>query len=151
MERRMVGQRCANCGIDIPPGNTHCQSCGTALNPHPVVVSRNKSVLLSKPHYPTRQIKRVGASVAVGAVALLAEVGFVYLRRRLQKSQGSLLPIRRRRALPAVVEVRTEEKKDSGKRVVTVFSERVVEERRWGRPVRRIVDRLAWRSEETLD
>jgi hypothetical protein len=144
----MVGQRCANCRHDNPPGNTHCQSCGAALSPHSVVVARDRSIGLSKPHYPARQLKRLGASVVVGAVALLAEVGIVYLRRRVQ---GPLLPIRRRRTLPTAVDVRTEEKKGSGKRVVTVFSERVVEERRWGRPVRRIVDRLAWRSEEPLE
>ena len=147
----MAGQRCANCQQDNPPGNTHCQNCGAALSPHSVVVSRDRSVVLLKPRYPARQLKRLGASVAVGAVALLVEVGFIYLRRRVQRSQGPLLPIRRRRTLPAAVEVRTEEKKSSGKRVVTVFSERVVEERRWGRPVRRIVDRLAWRSEDTLE
>ena len=147
----MVGQLCAICRHDNPPGNTHCQRCGSTLSPHSVVVSPDKSVVLSKPQYPARQLRRLGASVAVGAVALLAEAGFIYLRRRVQKSQGPLLPLRRRRSLPASVEVRTEEKKTSGKRVVTVFSERVIEERRWGRPVRRIVDRLAWRSEETLE
>jgi hypothetical protein len=147
----MVGQRCTDCGHDNPPGNSHCQNCGAALSPQPVVVPRDRSVILSKPQYPARQLKRLGASVAVGAVALLAEVGIVYLRRRLQRSQGPLLLKRRRRKLPAPVVVRSEEKKGSGKRVVTVFSERVVEERRWGRPVRRIVDRLAWRSEETLE
>lgn len=147
----MVGQRCTNCRHDNPMGNTHCQSCGAALSPHSVVISPDKSVVLSKPQYPARQLKRLGASVAAGALVLLAEVGYIYLRRRVQRSQGSLLPIRRRRSLPAPVEVRTEEKKVSGKRVVTMFSERVVEERRWGRPVRRIVDRLAWRSEETLE
>jgi hypothetical protein len=47
-------------------------------------------------------------------------------------------------------EVRVQENKSGGNRVVTVFSERIIEERRWGRPVRRIVDRLAWRSEESL-
>ena len=147
----MVGQRCVNCQQNNPPGNTHCQRCGAALSPHSVDISRDRSVVLSKPQYPARQLKRLGTSAAVGAVALLAQVGFIYLRRYVQRSQGSLLPIKRRRTLPAPVEIRTEEKKASGKRVVTVFSERVVEERRWGRPVRRIVDRLAWRSEETLE
>ncbi len=147
----MVGQRCASCQHDNPPGNSNCQRCGATLSSHAVVVSQDRPVILSKPQLPVRQLKRLGASVAVGAVALLAEVGFIYLRRRVQGLQGPLLRTRGRRQLPSAVEMRVEKKKPSGHRVVTVFSERIVEERRWGRPVRRIVDRLAWRSEETLE
>ncbi len=121
------------------------------LNSRSIIVPKDRPVVLSKPLLPARQLKRLGASVVVGAVALLAEVGFIYLRRRVQRFEGvRLLPLRPR-TLSAPVETRVEEKRPSGKRVVTVYSERVIEERRWGRPVRRIVDRLAWRSEENLE
>jgi len=147
----MVGQRCESCRQENPPGNSFCQTCGAPLNSRSVIVSPDKSVNVSKPQLPARQLKRLGASVVIGAVALLAEVGVVYMRRRVQRGEGPRLLTRRKRPLPAQTETRIEEKKTSGKRVITVFSERIVEERRWGRPVRRIVDRLAWRSEETLE
>ena len=147
----MVGQRCTSCQQENPPGNSDCQGCGAPLSSRSIIMPRDKQVIVSKSQLPARQLKRLGASVAVGAVALLVEVGVVYLRRRVQRMEGSRLLTRRRRPLPAQSETRIEEKRSSGKRVVTVYSERVVEERRWGRPVRRIVDRLAWRSEETLE
>ena len=147
----MSGQRCATCKQQNPAGYSHCQSCGAPLISRSVVVPQSRPVVLSKPQLPARQLKRLGASVAVGAVALLVEMGFIYMRRRVQGLQGPLLPSIRRKKLPAAVAMRSEEKQAKGKRVVTVFSERVVEERRWGRPMRRIVDRMAWRSEETLE
>lgn len=147
----MAGQRCPNCQQNNPAQNDYCQRCGVEISSRAIVISQDRSLLLSKPQLPARQLKRLGASVAVGAVALIAEVGILYLRRRVQQVEGPLLPLRRKRTLPAKTEVHIEEKKVSGHRVVTIFSERVVEERRWGRPVRRIVDRLAWRSEETLE
>jgi hypothetical protein len=110
---------------------------------------QQNSLVASGRQLPARQLKRLGVSVAVSIVALLAEVSIIYLRRRVNRMQGPALPFRRRRALPAPIEAQPEKK--VSKRIVTVFSERVVEERRWGRPVRRIANRLAWRSEEILE
>ena len=147
----MAGYRCPNCQEHNPSHNQFCQVCGAALSSSAIVIPQDRPVVLSKRQLPSRQLKRLGASVAVGAVALIAEIGILYLRRRIQRVDGPLLSTRSKGQLPAVTEVRVEEKKAKGQRIVTVFSERVVEERRWGRPVRRIVDRLAWRSEETLE
>jgi hypothetical protein len=110
---------------------------------------QQNSLVISGRQLPARQLKRLGVSVAVSVVALLAEVGFIYLRRRVDRMQVPSLSFRRRRALPVPIEEQPEKK--ASKRIVTVYSERVVEERRWGRPVRRIVNRLAWRSEEILE
>jgi len=147
----MAGQRCPNCQKNNLPGYEYCQDCGAPLGSRAVVISQDSPVILSKPQLPARQLKRLGASVAVGAIALIAEVGVLYLRRRVQGVEGPLLPTKRKRPLPTSTELHIEEKKVSGKRVVTLTGERIIEERRWGRPVRRIVDRFAWRSEETLD
>jgi hypothetical protein len=151
MECLMASQRCPNCQEINPAHNQFCQDCGAALGSSAIVIAQDRPIVLSKPQLPSRQLKRVGASVAVGAIALIAEVAILYLRRRNRQVDGPLLPTERKRRVPAVTEVQIEEKKVKGQRIVTVFSERVVEERRWGRPVRRIVDRLAWRSEETLE
>lgn len=147
----MLGQRCPSCQIDSSPGDSYCKDCGTMLDSRSIVVFRKSPVVLSRPQLPSRRLRRVGVTVAVSAVALLAEVSLFYLRRRMQRYQGLRLLSFRQKPLPAPVTARVEEKGPSGKRVVTVYSERVVEERRWGRPVRRIVDRLAWRSEENLE
>lgn len=147
----MASQWCTNCSEKISPDTQSCQSCAGPTGSKAVVITQDRPVILSKSQLPARQLKRLGASVAVGVVALVAEVGILYFRRRVQGVNGPLLPIGRKRPLPATTAVRVEENKGSGTRTVTVFSERIVEERRWGRPVRRIVDRLAWRSEETLD
>lgn len=147
----MAGQRCPNCQESNPASNDYCQACGAALNTRAIVITQDKHPILTKPQLPARQLKRVGASVALGAVAVMAQLGVRYLRRVIQDQEATILPARRKRTMPSSAEVRIEEKTVKGKRVVTVFSERVVEERRWGRPVRRIVDRLAWRSEETLE
>jgi hypothetical protein len=123
------------------------------LDPQAIVIAQESPIILSQRQLPARQLKRIGASVALGAVALLAEAGIRYLRQRSQdwSNHSAALPASRKKSLPVSSKTQIEEQRAGGKRVVTVFSERVVEERRWGRPVRRIVDRLAWRSEETLD
>lgn len=147
----MAGQRCPNCQEKNPTSSEYCRECGAVLRSRAVVIAQSKPVILSKPQLPAQQIKRVGASVAIGALAVIAEIGVLYLRSRFQDGDSPRLLVQRKRSLPVTSEVRVEEKTAKGQRVVTVFSERVVEERRWGRPVRRIVDRLAWRSEETIE
>lgn len=145
----MVDRICPNCRHSNAAHVNYCESCGISLGDPPVVMRREDSLVVSSRPLPARQLKRLGVSIAVSLVALAAEVGFIYLRRRVNRMQTPLLSFGRRRALPAPIE--DEPEKMAGKRVVTVFSERVVEERRWGRPARRIVNRLAWRSEENLE
>ncbi len=147
----MASQRCPNCRKDNPPGTRYCQQCGTAIDSQAIVVTGESPIILSRRQVPVKQLKRIGASVALGAVAFLAEASIRYLRQRTNGRRLLSLPASSKNSHPVTRKTHIEEEKVSGKRIVTVFSERVVEERRWGRPVRRIVDRLAWRSEETLE
>ncbi|MDX1413470.1 MAG: hypothetical protein R3293_04715 [Candidatus Promineifilaceae bacterium] len=116
-----------------------------------VVVRSNNHMTVAGRPLPKRQLKQIGVSIVVSAAALLAEIGVIYLRRRLRKGSLPRLISRRNHQISAVVDDQSPGSVPSGKRVVSVYRERVVEERRWGRPVRRIVDRMAWRSEEEID
>ena len=145
----MVDRICLNCRHSNAPYSNSCENCGVSLDTPPVIMRQQNSLVRSGRQLPARQLKRLGVSVAVSIVALLAEVGFIYLRRRVDQMQAPSFSLRRRRALPAPVEKQPQKK--ASKRIVTVYSERVVEEKRWGRPVRRIANRMAWRSEELLE
>ena len=145
----MADRICQNCRHSNAPYRNSCENCGVSLGTPPVIMRQQNNLVTSGRQLPVRQLKHLGVSVAVSVVALLAEVGIIYLRRRVDRMQAPSFSFRRRRALPAPVEVQPEKKVN--KRIVTVYSERVVEERRWGRPVRRIANRLAWRSEEILE
>ncbi len=146
----MINSICPNCDFDNRSGFRTCQNCGVSLG-HQAVIIRPDDVIVGNRQLPSRQLKRLGASLVVSAVALLVEVGFIYARRRLRYVQVSDLVPRRKRKLPTSVETQSIKTTTSGKRVVSVYSERVVEERRWGRTVRRVIDRMAWRSEETIE
>lgn len=145
----MSDNYCPSCHEPNPATADRCENCGASLAPRAVVVAQRSPVILSKPQWPAPPLKTIGASVALGAVVLLVDAGIRFVRSRF-RLDGASLPVPRRRPQPIVREVHLEEEKSDTHRVVTVFSERVIEEHRWGRPVRRIVDRLAWRSEETL-
>lgn len=145
----MSDNYCPSCHEPNPNNAISCQNCGASLESRYVVVAQPSPIALSRPQWPAPPLKTIGASVALGAVVLLIDAGIRFARSRL-RFNGASLPVSRKRPQPVVREVRLEEKKANGHRIVTVFSERVIEERRWGRPVRRIVDRLAWRSEESL-
>lgn len=146
----MINSICPNCDYNNRSGLHICQNCGVSLDRHAVIM-RPDNVIVANRQLPSRQLKRLGASLVVSAVALLVEVGFIYARRRLRYVQVSDLVPRRKRKLPTSVETQSIKTTTSGKRVVSVYSERVVEERRWGRTVRRVIDRMAWRSEETIE
>jgi len=148
-EQLMVDRICLNCRHSNASYNDSCENCGVSLDTPPVIMRQQNSLVMPSRQLPARQLKRLGVSVAVSVAALLAEVAFIYLRRRVDRMQTPSFPFRRRRALPVRLEEQPEKK--ASKRIVTVYSERVVEERRWGRPVRRIINRLAWQSEELLE
>jgi len=147
----MISTICPNCSFHNSPGANSCENCSVSLERQTVIMRPDDSVIVAGRQLPARQLKRLGASIVVSAVALLAEVGFVYLRRRLRHIEMPALIPKRKAKLPVTVKTQSNKTVTSGKRVVSVYSERVVEELRWGRPVRRIVNRMAWRSEETIE
>lgn len=145
----MSDHYCPSCHEPNPMESSRCRNCGASLASRAVVVPQRSPIMLSRPQWPAPPLKTIGVSVALGAVVILVDASIRFIRSRIHLN-GTLRPLTGRRLQPLVRETRLEETNSKGNRVVTVFSERVIEERRWGRPVRRIVDRLAWRSEESL-
>ena len=138
---------CPTCGHHNPPENHYCGDCGTALHPGAILISRPSSLRINSGQLPAPQVKYLVATLAVSVAAMLAEIGLVYLQRRVTQMERPSLSLRRRKT-PAAQEKAIVPAQRPGGRVITVVSERVVEEKRWGRPVRRVVERFAWRGEE---
>ena len=145
---------CPICRQQNPAANSYCGNCGADLaGPD----QKNKSLLVRRPtpieigenQLATPQAKALIVTVAVGVATLLAEAGLTYLQRRVSEMERpSLSPRRGKKATSEKAVIIPPESKRPPDRVITVVSERVIEEKRWGRPVRRIVERVAWRGEE---
>jgi len=147
----MTHSICPSCNFYNLSGNSICANCGVSLDRRAVVMRPDNNIIVPGRQLPTRQLKRLGASIVVSAIALLAEVSFLYLRRRLRDVDMPRLRPKRKNRLPVSIDTQLTKPATTGKSVVSVYSERIVEERRWGRPVRRVVDRMAWRSEQTIE
>jgi len=141
----MAGIVCPVCQHRNPRGYRSCDNCGANLQQAPLIIPNQSNLTISKPQLPSRELKALGASVAVSVFALLAEAGLIWLRRRVQQMELVSTPGKKQRNLPAVVENSPMPKKN--KQVTTVLSERIIEEKRWGRKTRRIIERFAWRHE----
>jgi hypothetical protein len=89
-------------------------------------------------------MKRIAATLAISFAALLAEAGLKYLQGRLDEMPAPQL---RRSRAKALVPAQEQAEQQHG-RIITILSERVTEEKRWGRPSRRIIERFAWRGED---
>ena len=143
----MVAQPCPQCRTPNSTENLYCGSCGAALSHAPLVISAPRPLPFHQP-LPPDQVKRIAATLAISLTAVLAEAGLKYLQRRLDDMPAPSL--RRKKKAPTAV-IPAPPAGQSGQihgRVITVVSERVIEEKRWGRPWRRVVERFAWRAEE---
>ena len=143
----MALKPCPNCRHQNPEENSFCGNCGSELRQSALIISRPSPIQISETPLATPQVKALAATIAVSAAAILAEQGLVYVQRRLSAMERPSFSLRRRKstAEPGMV-IRPQQSKTP--RVVTVVGERVIEERHWGRPVRRVVERFAWRGEE---
>lgn len=143
----MALQTCPTCRHSSPADNTYCGNCGAELRQGSLIISQPAPLRIGDSQLATPQVKALAVTVAVGLTTLLAEAGLVYLQRRVSRMQRPSLSLRRRKT-PAVKETAIVPAQRRNGRVVTIVGERVVEEKRWGRPVRRVVERFAWRGEE---
>jgi hypothetical protein len=112
-----------------------------------LIINQPAPIQLGDRPLATPQVKALAVTAAIGLTTLLAEAGLVYLQRRVSRMQRPSLSLRRRKK-PAVEPTAIVPAGRRNGRVITVVGERVVEERRWGRPMRRVVERFAWRGEE---
>mgnify|MGYP001825337613 CR=1 FL=1 len=148
---------CPICRQQNPSANSYCGNCGADLadqdrNEKALLIKRPTAIQIGENPLATPQVKALAVTVALGVATLLAEVGLTYLQRRVSEMERPSLSLRRRKkAANKNALIIPSNPKQPPDRVITVVSERVVEEKRWGRPVRRIVERMAWRGEERND
>lgn len=146
----MANQACPNCHHVNRGADLYCERCGATLERRPIVVRQDQALSIAGHTLPARQLKRIGASLAVSVAALLAEAGLIWLRRRVQAMEATPPATKRHQKTQAAPETAVIVPDEAAEDVptVTVYSERVVEVHRWGRPVKRVIERMVWRREE---
>lgn len=83
---------CPRCRHDNPPENRFCGSCGTALADSGQLVPRlDDSPALAIRDLPAK-LSPTGKALAMGVAALATEVGLIWLRRRIERTDQTLLP-----------------------------------------------------------
>ena len=145
----MVEQICPECQHGNPLDNRFCGQCGTSLTGHSLAPRQETGLTIAGYHLPAEQLKQVGQTVAVSLLAIAAEAGVAWLRRRVglvdvapgvANPTGQLPAVKGKTALVATPS-------PSVRRVVSVFSQRVVAVWSENGFVRQTVERVTWRRE----
>lgn len=147
----MLNVTCPQCQMMTSASNNYCGHCGAALEDNPIILRQPGGLNVAGRNLPSTQLRNIGLSLAVSVVALLAEVGVIYLNRRVQrmKRDTAVVPLQSQRSQPAQVEpLPVPVEPEPRRRTVVVISERIVEIRRFGRPAKRLIERVAWRSDD---
>jgi len=138
----MVEKICPRCRQGSPLENRFCGQCGAAMEHYPVLPPQESKALvtLSGNTLPAKQLKQIGQTVAVSLVALAAEAGISYLRRRLQQTETRLPAKRAPKTAVAPIQ--------SAEQTITVIGQQTTEVRQQGHLVRRTIERFMWQKEE---
>jgi hypothetical protein len=124
----MMQRICAHCQHSNPMENHYCGQCGATLH---ALVPQGKNELVTYGR-PTTQLKQISQTVAVSLLALAAEAGLAYLRRRL--GSESMAVSRPKTNLPA----------SQMPSPPTAVGLRVTEVHQNGRLIQRTVEKMAW-------
>lgn len=135
----MVERICPACKYGNAVDSQYCNKCGAALE-RLVRVPPEPSTALAKrgAALPVRW-QQIGKTVAIGAVALAAEAGLAWLKKRIENPPSAPLA-RNEPHIPA--------KKHTNQRTTTVISQRVIEITQEGDGSSRVEDRHVWRKIE---
>ena len=118
----MVERVCPSCQYANPLDDRFCGKCGVALERQVLAHSGDHGLTIAGRSLPVSW-KQVGKTAALGAAAVVAEVGLVWLRRRLE--QG---PTPAETALTKSLATPAKRPPQSGEgSVVTIISQRVIE------------------------
>jgi hypothetical protein len=144
----MVETICPNCQHGNPLQNRFCGQCGASLTSNPVAPREETGLMIGRRMLPAQQLKQIGQTVAVSLVALAAEAGLAWLRRRLDQPDTALTPTIRS-SPPAPEQERQQRTRlpvpaPATEDVVTGFSQRVVEVWQSGSLIRQTVERTVW-------
>ena len=144
----MNEQSCPYCQQPNSLQSAYCSHCGASFDKYPVSLPRHNPVSVAGYDVTSRQLKQIGASVAVSIIALLAEAGMIWLHRRVQhmRNVSPMLPSTNKLTKHNTQDLLLLPAKNDEK-TITVYRERVVEIRRWGRPMKRVIERVILKQE----
>lgn len=142
----MVEQICPRCDAGNPLDNQFCGKCGTRLGSDLIVPQGRSDLTVGRgPLLPARSVRQIAGAAAVSLLALAAEAGLRWLRRRLEE------PIRFGSRTSAVEEspvMRPEKSESSDRARTTLISRRVVRIWRQGRLAGEGLEQAWWQIEE---
>lgn len=144
----MVESICPSCRSGNSPANQFCGQCGAKLKTSALMRRKdNSSITIGNTKLPMQQVKQVGVSLAVGLATLLADAALNWVRNRVEngRSQPQQTIISNQQPTTQLVPVPAEP--EPRKETITIVQERIVEVHRWGRPMQRFVERMAWKKE----
>lgn len=135
----MTQKLCPSCAAQNPLENRYCGRCGSRLDQPLVAPGGSELTIGRRSLLPAPTLRQVGRAAAASLVAIAAEAGLAWLRRRAEPGEPPL-PARQKaspalpaRALPA-----------PAGRVSAIFGRRIV--RRWqqGRQGQETVEEEVW-------
>lgn len=83
---------CPQCEHESPPGNRFCGRCGASLTSANQLVSRRENTPATVARALPSKLGPTAKTLAVGLVALAAEVGVLWLHRRAERAGRLPLP-----------------------------------------------------------
>lgn len=140
----MVERICPACRHGNPLENRFCGACGASLTQDALAKRPEAGIVIAGVELPAAQVRQVTRAVALGAVALAAEVGLAWLRKRTGQADVPAIQTPPAQALNAIVPQHT----PSGQPAVTIWSQRVVEIWEQGQLTRQVVEKHLWRKEQ---
>jgi hypothetical protein len=83
---------CPRCRHSNPPENRFCGSCGTALADSGQLIPRRDDSPALAIRDLSAKLGPTGKALAMGVAALATEVGLLWLRRKVERTDRPLLP-----------------------------------------------------------
>ena len=118
----MVERICAECQHGNPLDDRYCGKCGTPLE-RQVLARRGEGALTVAGLNLPVTWRQVGKTAALGAAAIVAEVGLSWLRRKLETPANPTTALAK--SFPTAI--KPSAKKDAHGSAVTIISQRVIE------------------------
>ena len=139
----MVERICPACQHGNPLDDRYCGKCGVPLE-RQVLARRGEGALTIAGHHLPVTWRQVGKTAALGAAALVAEVGMVWLRRKLAQPDGADAALAKIQATP----VKRGGNASQQGSAVTIVSQRVIQILRKDDGVVEINDRHMWQRRD---
>jgi hypothetical protein len=140
----MVERICPVCQHGNPLENRFCGACGASLTQEALAKRPETGIVIAGVELPAAQVRQVTRAVALGAAAIVAEVGLAWLRKRTGQANLPAVQAPPTQALNAIVP----QTNPTGQPAVTIWSQRVVEIWEHGQLTRQVVEKHLWRKEQ---